>query len=210
MKITLINASPKKRGSFSGYVLNEMITLLKPEAEPELLSMSLWDDDFFDEICESDALVFAFPLYCDGLPSSFLRLLMAFEAKLEEHPASIKVYGIVNCGFLEGTQCRYALEILEHFCKKAGLSYCGGIALGGGPFIHEMQSAPWKFRMKRDIYEAMVNLTGTIKSENTLDGNQLVTPKIPRFLYLKMANHQWVTGAKQNSLRKKDIYRQPK
>lgn len=57
MKITLINASPKKRGSFSNYILNELLPLVKTESEPEILSMSFWDDDFFNDLCSSDVLV---------------------------------------------------------------------------------------------------------------------------------------------------------
>lgn len=207
MKIALINASPKKRGSFSNYILNELMPLVKTEADPEILSMSLWDDNFFDDLCSSDALVFAFPLYVDSLPASFLRLLIHFEEKLKASPADICVYGIVNAGFLEGHQNRYALEILSHFCRRAKLTWGGGLGIGGGPFLHGMANISWKFSAKRPVYEGLVQLSNAIKNGQALENDLLITPKIPRKIYMAAANHQWVTEAKKNGLKKKELYK---
>ncbi|WP_195267784.1 hypothetical protein [Eubacterium sp. 1001713B170207_170306_E7] len=207
MKITLVNASPKKRGSFSNYILNELIPLVKTEREPELLSMSLWDDDFFDDLCSSDALVFAFPLYVDSLPASFLRFLTHFEERLKNSPADIRVYGLVNSGFLEGHQNRFALEILAHFCRRAKLTWCGGLGIGGGPFLHGMAAAPWKFSAKRPVYDGLVQLSEAVKNGQMLEKDLLVTPKIPKKIYIAAANHQWVTEAKKNGLKKKELYK---
>lgn len=207
MKITLINASPKKRGSFSNYILNELIPLIKTEDEPEILSMSLWDDDFFKDLCSSDALVFAFPLYVDSLPASFLRLLMHFEERLKDSPADIRVYGLVNAGFLEGHQNRYALEILAHFCRRAKLTWGGGLGIGGGPFLHGMANVSWKFSAKRPVYEGLVQLSEAVKTGQVMENDLLITPKIPRKIYMAAANHQWITEAKKNGLKKKELYK---
>lgn len=203
MKITLINASPKKRGSFSNYILNELMPLVKTETDPEILSMSLWDDDFFNDLCSSDALVFALPLYVDSLPASFLRFLMHFEERLKNSPADICVYGIVNAGFLEGHQNRYALEILSHFCHRANLTWGGGLGIGGGPFLHGMANVSWKFSAKRPVYEGLVQLSDVIKNGQALEKDLLITPKIPRKIYMAAANHHWITEAKKKWIEEK-------
>lgn len=207
MKTTLINASPKKRGSFSAYLINEMLPLLKAAGEPDVLAMPFWDDEFFEDLCASDALIFIFPLYVDGPPASLLRLLMAFEEKLAENPADIKVYAVVNNGFLEGHQNRSALEILAHFCHRAGLTWGGGLGIGGGPFLHGMAGASWKSGPKRPVYAGMQKLAQAVRNGESLEEDLLVTPAIPRRIYMAAANHSWVTEAKSNGLKKKDLYK---
>ena len=66
-------------------------------------------------------LLFVFPLYVDGLPVT----LMHFLKEMENHPVSPKpvVHLIINCGFLEPEQNRFACDMVHLFCNKNGHKY---------------------------------------------------------------------------------------
>ena len=116
MKIAMINGSPKSKDSTSGQILKELKTCLindatytdyqfnKPQPSEEAL---LTLNDF-------DVLVFAFPLYVDGIPSHLLSCLK----KIQQSGLSnknITVYCIVNSGFYDGIQNSNAVEILHNW-----------------------------------------------------------------------------------------------
>ena len=81
MNITFINGSPKKTGSTSGVLLSELRTYLDGNSlvEASFYAASRPEQFLTEKFGKPDALVFAFPLYVDGVPSHFLRLLAAME-----------------------------------------------------------------------------------------------------------------------------------
>jgi hypothetical protein len=75
-------------------------------------------------LTECNVLVFAFPLYVDGIPSHLLnclRKLEKFFGGLDKK--DIMVYSLGNCGFYEGDQNKLAIEMMENWCAKAGLKW---------------------------------------------------------------------------------------
>lgn len=86
MKITLINGSPKRRDSASGVILSQLKGYMKSDA-------SLCELHFFtphpqpeqlQEAADSDVLIFAFPLYVDGIPSHMVSALLDLETVIRE------------------------------------------------------------------------------------------------------------------------------
>ena len=43
---------------------------------------------------------------------------------------------LLNCGFPEPEQMRFALQMLREFAREAGYCYAGGLTVGGGEAIH--------------------------------------------------------------------------
>lgn len=105
MKVALINGSPKISGSASSAILQDLRSLLeadsnaiceyhfrKPVVSPTAVAA----------LSDSDVLVFAFPLYVDGIPSHLLSCLVQLEQSLAKVNREITVYAVANCGFYEG------------------------------------------------------------------------------------------------------------
>ena len=58
------------------------------------------------------------------------------EAFCRENGLRLKVYVIANNGFIEGKQNEPLMQIMENFCSRSGLEWCGGIGIGGGVMLN--------------------------------------------------------------------------
>ncbi|HAW69762.1 MAG TPA: hypothetical protein DHD79_09105, partial [Firmicutes bacterium] len=84
------------------------------------------------ELAACDTLVFAFPLYVDGIPSHLLSCLSQMEGYLKPLASKeMRVYAIVNCGFYEGRQNQHALDMMQNWCAKTRLIWGHGLGIGG-------------------------------------------------------------------------------
>lgn len=147
MKIALINGSPKQSHSTSGTLLADLLHSItgitdvsdsdKPEIAEYSFNQTSVSENELAELQNADALVFAYPLYVDGIPGHLLSCLTQLEAA-DWQNRKIHVYAIVNCGFYEGIQAEPALHILQNWCVKAGLIWSGGIGVGGGGAIQQL------------------------------------------------------------------------
>ena len=104
MKIVLINGSPKVKKSASSVLLEDLKIQLCEKAQivEAAFHTSTVSEETLEELRNADAWVFAYPLYVDGIPAHLLSCLVQLEeAHLKDR--QIHIYGIVNCGFYEGT-----------------------------------------------------------------------------------------------------------
>ena len=128
MRIALINGSPKSGSSTSRALLTELKSYLCGRAEVTQVELNKTSvsKEVLDELEQADVWVFACPLYVDGISAHLLSCLIELE---EAHwpKGEILIYGIVNCGFYEGIQAEFALEILENWCAKIGFHWAGGV-----------------------------------------------------------------------------------
>ncbi|MGI6608135.1 MAG: hypothetical protein ACOX1F_04055 [Erysipelotrichaceae bacterium] len=46
------------------------------------------------------------------------------------------LYCVANNGFIEGRQNKPLMLVLENFCHRAGINWCGGIGIGGGVMLN--------------------------------------------------------------------------
>ena len=74
--------------------------------------------------------------YGDGIPSSVLRFMEAMESFCKENEIHLNVYCIANNGFIEGKQNEPLMQSFEHFCSRAGLTWGGGVGIGGGVMLN--------------------------------------------------------------------------
>ena len=63
----------------------------------------------------------------------FLKRMEAFCRENSLHP---KVYVIANNGFIEGRQNEPLMQVMENFCARGGLEWCGGVGIGGGVMLN--------------------------------------------------------------------------
>ncbi|MCQ4636654.1 NAD(P)H-dependent oxidoreductase [Anaerovorax odorimutans] len=204
MKIGFINGSPKKEGSASGCLLAELKEILKqPVSEYCIRSRR---DTLPDELAEQDVLVMAMPLYVDGVPSHMLSCLTELETLLKGR--KITVYAIINCGFFEAAQNRWAIAILQNWCQRTGLKWGQAIGVGGGGMMPMLKDIPPGKGPKKNLSRALETLAKNILNEQSGE-TLLVSPNFPRFLYRKAAEMGWRRQIKENGLKAKDLSARP-
>jgi hypothetical protein len=208
MKIALINGSPKAKESASEAVLQMLKPLLHDENEiiEYDFRKSMLNVNELEQIAECNALVFAFPLYVDGIPSHLLNCLYQMEAFFKTKPAdNLTVYSLVNCGFYEGQQASIALEITKNWCDKAKMNWGQGIGIGGGGMLKILTGVPNGQGPKKNLWVALESIASNITAAAAAD-NIYISPNLPRFIYKLGAEAGWRQQIKANGLKRKDLF----
>lgn len=209
MKIAFINGSPKAKDSNSGRIFKDLKGFIDDTA---LISDYFFRKPFLTEgeisqLKDFDALVFAFPLYVDAVPSHLLGCLIQMEGYLKAiEKKDIKIYALINSGFYEGQQNKVAMEIMENWCEKTGLIWGQGLCIGTGMMLGNIENVPAGHGPKKDFGIALKKLGENISNGNSVE-NLCTTANFPRFLYKISGNYGWIQAAKRNGLKKKDLYR---
>lgn len=136
MKTIFINGSPKKRFCASSYFLFLQGLFVGGEKANEHLRTKGDYQRILDQLPGTDAVVFGLPLYVDGVPSHVLGFLEEMERFCKEKALRLKVYVIANNGFIEGKQNEPLMRVMEHFCQRVGLTWGGGVGIGGGVMLN--------------------------------------------------------------------------
>ena len=209
MKIALINGSPKIKDSASDCVLQELKVFLEQQdniifehhfRKPQLSTEEMKD------LVECVALVFAFPLYVDGIPSHLLNCLAELESfLLTLNKKEIKVYSLVNCGFYEGHQNKLAIEIMENWCIKSGLKWGQGVGIGAGGMLPSLKNVPSGNGPKKNLEKALNQIANNIL-KSTSEENIFITANFPRVAYKFAAEMGWRQSIKSNELKRKDLF----
>ena len=207
MIITLINGSPKIKNSASESILLALKSQLPDDAnikECKFNNAQLNEADL-EKIVDSDVLIFAFPLYVDGIPSHLINCLDQIETSFNKVETKKKtVYALVNCGFYEGHQGNIALEMMKNWCTKAKLEWAQGIGIGGGGMLASFEGAPIKQGPMKNLWDALKIMAENISIPHEMD-NLYTVPNFPRVLYAMSGNMGWRKQVKENGLKHKDL-----
>ncbi len=136
MKTVYINCSPKKKFCASSYFLFLQRLFAGGEKVTEKLRTPADYSRILEQLQDSQAVVFGVPLYVDGIPSNVLRFMEVMESFCRENGIHLNVYCIANNGFIEGRQNEPLMQSFEHFCSRAGLTWGGGVGIGGGVMLN--------------------------------------------------------------------------
>ena len=218
MKIALINGSPKVNNSASKILLADLKRILSahtpnsPAEKNEILEIDMHNTVVSTEalkmLHDSDTWVIVCPLYVDGIPAHLLSCLVQLET-CDWTDCPIRIHGIVNCGFYEGIQAEFALDILQNWSAKTGLTWGGGIGIGGGGALAQMPSAENGHGPKAPIEKALRAMAGKILRREAQENNY-VSIAFPRFLYKMAAQMGWRQMIKANGGRSRDLGEIPK
>lgn len=209
MKIALLNGSPKAEPNNSGRLLQFMEPLIGQEHELFRchIGRKPLSEAEYSALCRMDALVLAFPLYVDSLPSHLLRMLVELEEYMKaERTKEIMLYAIVNNGFFEGTQNRIAISILQNWCARTGVRFGQAIGQGAGEMLQFVEKVPRGHGPMKNLAQAMEALAANLQSRRSRD-SLLLSPKFPRFAWRISGTRFFNSTARQNGLKKKDIRR---
>ncbi len=141
MKTIFIDCSPKRKLSASGFISRATQFFVSGNVSKEKLRTQGDYKRIIEKIDDVDSIVFAMPLYVDGVPSHILPFLKEVESKYKGLDAGKSVYVIANNGFIEGRQNEPLMQVMENFCDRAGLTWCGGLGIGGGVMMNVMRIA---------------------------------------------------------------------
>ena len=184
----------------------EMLDVQKIQSHE--LSVVEWNkknakEEDFELMRTMDAIVFAFPLYVDAIPSSLLEFMYAFHEHLIKHPCPKdckvpKVYSIINNGFIEGKQNINALQIMAHYSARIGFIWRFGIGIGAGEFIREtMEVIPLKSKLILGIYKGLTILAADLEGQvDTEQSNIMTNPSMPKLIFTAAASRHWIKEAK--------------
>jgi multimeric flavodoxin WrbA len=197
MKIEIINGSPKTAG-ISARIIEQIEKLLGEQIEIHNAAQLVHQETPKHAIAgmlEADILLIVFPLYVDSLPSPLIELLTRLESAAHRGTATPRIFTIVNAAF-ESAQTTLALEMIEHFTRRAGFSWGYGIGIGAGTMLYNA-GENWEKGFASSVHDALFDLTTAMK-EKISGPNIYIEPKFPRFLYKAIANFGFWFGAKRN------------
>lgn len=137
MKALILDGSPKKKNSTSKF-LGKMMGLLLTGCHIQYASLRIKRDypNLMQRLKDIDVLILTAPLYVDGIPSHVLEFLQQAEEFCTKNDCHFFVYAISNNGFIEGKHNKSHLKMYECWCRRAGLTWGGGVGIGGGEMFH--------------------------------------------------------------------------
>ena len=135
-KTVLINCSPKRKLSVSGFLMRCAGILIRGKKEYLHLRTPADHESIFRALKTAGKVVFITPLYVDSVPSHMLPFLREMEDFCLKNGLRLKIYVIANNGFIEGKQNEPLMQVMENFCARGGLEWCGGIGIGGGVMLN--------------------------------------------------------------------------
>jgi len=133
VRIALINASPKCKESASGALINDFLACAyeKCDCSVVVMNKAKISEDAVEVLKSCEAWVLFYPVYVDGVPGHILSCLKTLES-LRDDIGQKYVYAVPNCGFYDGRQCEPSIEVINHWSKRAGHFFGGGVGVGGG------------------------------------------------------------------------------
>ncbi len=203
MNILLLNGSPKAGEGASKALLEALRDRIgSAHTYRTVYSAKADKEQLLEQAQGCEAIVLAFPLYVDGLPSHLLRLLDEVRREIRLKAPDATVYAVVNNGFYEARQNQHAIEMIRHFCAAAGLRWGRGLGVGGGPMSEQARIGYGP--MKR-AGSALDTLAENIR-QKTCGDPLYALPNFPRALYVLGGNLGWPMQAKRNGVSKKALY----
>ena len=179
------------------------------------------------QLAQADVLVVASPLYFDSLPYlGLLALEQVCAARRAMTPTQTptntasmtptprppqRLVGLLNCGFPEPEQLRFALALLREFAAEAGYVFAGALPLGGGEAIHgrALESTGGMTRHVRaalDSAAAALARGGMVPDAASAEA---AVQFIPAALFRLAGWWGWRTQAHAHHLRVKDLRAKP-
>lgn len=205
--ITMINCSFRGQRSNSNYFLKRLQEVIQTPYECIHLNQAKDFEKLFGKLKASKAIVLAMPLYADNAPAQVVELMEQLYAKGKGALGSMPIYVIANLGFYESQQIHILLQVIENWCKKMGVIYGGGVAIGAGEMMQGLENVPLDKGPNKAMGEALKKLATCIEAQESMSNIYTEPTGFPRLFYFFAANFSWAPQAKKNGLKRKDLYR---
>jgi len=137
MNILVISGSPKKKGGASVFFSKVLEVMLFPhKVITKAAGLSRNYADIFMLLHNTDVVIISVPLYVDSIPSHFILFLKQMEEYCITNNCKFMLYVISNAGFIEGRTNQAHLEQYKCWCKRANITWGGGLGIGGAVMLH--------------------------------------------------------------------------
>lgn len=191
----LINMSPRGQKSNSYNYLN----ILKGFLEEENIKCAL--ETFSrkhylegaEKLLNYEKVVLAFPLYGDCFPSTLLEFFNILEELNKVKNKKVKVYGLINCGFLEAKQMKVSEVLFSNICNVLGMDYQCSLEIASGEAILTTMFKSMALRaVKKMAYNIKNNRNKTISVQMPL--------KYCKKIFINESDKFWVENGFKNGL----------
>lgn len=208
MRISILNGSPKLGKSTSALLIEYFLPNLKEQDVAIYnISRSPLTKEQISELQDSEALIFAFPLYIDSIPAHLLKTLVVLEDAGFQGKDK-KVYCIVNNGFYEGTQNRVVIQQMKLWCDAVHLTWGQAIGTGAGEMYPVIRNIPFGHGPTKNVARALAELANHVLTDSVGE-DRLISVNWPRFLWRWNASSLvWYPRGKANGLKKRDMLAQ--
>lgn len=159
-----------------------------------------------------ELLIIAAPLYVDALPGLATRALERLGEQLRRQAHAVRqVAGILNCGFPEAVHNRSALRLLRAFAHESGLTWAGGLAMGGGEILHGKPLSAARFVMRAQIRALAIAADDLAANRGiSAQASQLMArPLVPAFLFRWLAPFRWILQARSHGVKPGALHDRP-
>jgi ferredoxin-NADP reductase/multimeric flavodoxin WrbA len=218
-RVALLVASARPAGESTSLAIAQYLAhqLESHEAQVEIVMAHAFARDAATanhaaaSLARADVLGIVSPLYVDTLPYLAILALQRTQALRAQAPTPQRVIGIINSGFPEPEQSRFAFATLREFAREAGSYFAGGLSIGGGEAIKGQDLVKAGGRtivLRKAIDQAAVALAagGVIPYDVSM---LTAKPSIPPFLYRFGGFMQWTFAARGNHLTSEDLKSAP-
>ena len=192
-KIMIVNASPRAPKSNSKQYAELFSKCCRLETEyfyitkANQLELCRFMEQFSD-------VLFVFPLYVDGIPSTLLDFLKTMEKNSPKKKPVISI--LINCGFIEPEQNNVAIKIIRLYCKQNGYPFGSILKIGSGEAI---LATPFRILVKSKIKK----FAASISARN--NQNLQVTMPISKTMFVKASTAYWERCGKKNGVTKEEM-----
>lgn len=202
MKTIVINGSPKgKKGNTEIFIQNFIADMSQGVEVKKIIEEDY--EKLANLVKEYDSVILALPLYIHSMPGIVMRFIEHLEANTTNKPKCIGF--ILQCGFPEGSQCKYLERYFESLAKELNMNYLGTLVktdAAGTSVMPEFMTRKLFASLKRfgEIYEITHEFNKKIIEEMRqpyeIKGFKL---KLTKFLkMLGMTNIMWNKFLKEN------------
>ena len=169
-------------------------------------------EDGLNTMLAADLLIVVAPIYVDGLPSLVTRALekLALRLRAEKHPLR-KVAGLLNCGYPEAEHNRIAMRLLCNFSHESGLTWAGGLALGGGEIIHGRPLSSLRFMVRGPIRALQLAASALAEGQPipVAASRLMARPLVPTLLFRWVARIRWILQARAHGIDSRQLLARP-
>ncbi|MBA4281902.1 MAG: hypothetical protein C0437_21365, partial [Ralstonia sp.] len=144
-KVTVLQVSPRPAGVSTSRAIWAYLQPLLETCTADIQVVAATDFVRGAEVAQAaaqrcaqaDLLLLIGPLYWDSLPYPGLLALKHIHAERQKSgPRPARLVALMNCGFAEPEQFRFAFGMLREFAREAGYAWAGGLPLAGGEAIN--------------------------------------------------------------------------
>lgn len=161
MSTIILNGSPKGKNGNSEIFIKQFIKGMKSPCEVKYISKED-HESLANYVKGFDSIIFVLPLYIHSIPGVTMRFI---EHLNPSEPSENKSIGfILQCGFSETSQCKYAEKYFSSLAEELNRTYLGTVMKGEAAGVYMMPSF-----MTKKLFRSLEQLGETYEQTHSFD-----------------------------------------